>query len=61
MKKFYILFLSTLISFAALADRQTLLVNPKGIIAKHHEGIDPDTHTQEVLSDLETMMSESQQ
>ena len=42
-----------------IADRQSFLVNPGGVIVKHYEDVDPDTHTQEVLSDLETMMSDS--
>ena len=42
-----------------IASRQSFLVNPEGVIVKHYEDVDPDTHTQEVLSDLETMMAES--
>ena len=42
-----------------IADRQSFLVNPEGVIVKHYEEVDPDNHTQEVLSDLETMMSET--
>jgi len=42
-----------------IAGRQSFLVNPDGVIAKHYEDVDPDTHTQEVLSDLETMMPDS--
>ena len=42
-----------------IASRQSFLVNPGGVIVKHYEEVDPDTHTQEVLSDLETMMSDS--
>ncbi len=41
-----------------IASRQSFLVNPEGVIAKHYEDVDPDTHTQEVLADLETMMPE---
>ena len=44
-----------------IASRQSFLINPGGVIVKHYEDVDPDTHTQEVLSDLETMMAESQQ
>lgn len=40
-----------------IASRQSFLVNPEGVIVKHYEDVDPDTHTQEVLRDLETMMS----
>ena len=44
-----------------IASRQSFLVNPEGVIAKHYEDVDPDTHTQEVLADLETMMPELQE
>ncbi len=44
-----------------IAGRQSFLVNPEGVIAKHYEDVDPDTHTQEVLADLETMMPELQE
>ncbi len=42
-----------------IASRQSFLVNPEGVIVKHYEDVDPETHTQEVLSDLETMTAES--
>jgi len=42
-----------------IASRQSFLVNPEGVIVKHYEDVDPETHTQEVLSDLETMIAES--
>ena len=42
-----------------IASRQSFLVNPEGVIVKHYEDVDPDTHTQEVLSDLETMIAET--
>ena len=42
-----------------IASRQTFLVNPEGVIVKHYEDVDPDTHTQDVLADLEIMMSKS--
>jgi len=44
-----------------IASRQSFLVNPEGVIARHYEDVDPDTHTQEVLADLETMMPELQE
>ena len=40
-----------------VASRQSFLVNPEGVIVKHYEDVDPDTHTQEVLLDLETLMA----
>lgn len=41
-----------------IASRQSFLVDPRGVIVKHYEDVDPDTHTQEVLADLEAMMAE---
>jgi peroxiredoxin Q/BCP len=41
-----------------IASRQSFIVNPDGIVAKHYEEVDPDTHTQEVLEDLKALMSE---
>ena len=35
-----------------VAKRQTFLIDPDGNIAKHYEDVDPDTHSEEVLSDL---------
>ena len=40
---------------AQLASRQSFLVNPDGVIVKHYDDVDPDTHTQEVLADIEAM------
>jgi peroxiredoxin Q/BCP len=42
-----------------IASRQSFLVNPEGRIARHYEDVDPDTHTQQVLADLEAMMVEA--
>jgi peroxiredoxin Q/BCP len=42
-----------------IASRQSFLIDPDGVVAKHYEDVDPDTHTQDVLSDLESLMSES--
>jgi len=42
---------------AKIASRQSFIVNPEGIIARHYEKVDPDTHTQEVLADLKEMMA----
>jgi peroxiredoxin Q/BCP len=42
-----------------IASRQSFLVNPEGRIAKHYEDVDPDTHTQQVLADLEAMMGKA--
>jgi peroxiredoxin Q/BCP len=42
-----------------IASRQSFLVDPDGVIVKHYEKVDPDTHTQEVLADLEALMAET--
>jgi peroxiredoxin Q/BCP len=41
-----------------IASRQSFIVNPEGVVAKHYEKVDPDTHTQEVLEDLKAFMAE---
>ena len=38
-----------------LASRQTFLVSPDGIVARHYEKVDVDTHSAEVLKDIETL------
>jgi peroxiredoxin Q/BCP len=40
-----------------IASRQSFLVDPEGLIARHYEEVDPDTHTQQVLADLESLMA----
>jgi peroxiredoxin Q/BCP len=35
-----------------LAKRQSFLINPEGIIVKHYEKVDPETHSAEVLADI---------
>jgi peroxiredoxin Q/BCP len=42
-----------------LASRQSFLVNPDGKIAKHYDDVDPDKHTDEVLTDIKTFMGDS--
>lgn len=44
-----------------IAARQSFIVDPQGVIAKHYEEVDPDNHTQEVLADLEALMAEAGQ
>ena len=39
-----------------LASRQSFLVDPEGKIAKHYADVDPDTHTDEVLADIKTLV-----
>jgi len=42
-------------SFAGteVANRESFLINPEGVIVKHYQRVDPDSHTQEVIADLE--------
>jgi peroxiredoxin Q/BCP len=40
-----------------VASRQSFIINPEGIVVKHYEDVDPDTHTDEVLADLKAMMA----
>ena len=40
------------------AKRQTFLIDPDGNIAKHYAQVTPDTHSQEVLADLEALRAE---
>lgn len=35
-----------------VANRESFLVNPEGIVVKHYENVSPDTHTQDVIADL---------
>ena len=42
-----------------IASRQSFIVDPQGLIAKHYEDVDPETHTQQVLADLEALMAEA--
>ena len=41
-----------------IASRQSFIIDPDGVIAKHYEKVDPDTHTEEVLADLKALMPE---
>ena len=40
-----------------VAKRQTFLLDPDGNIAKHYREVDPDTHAQQVLADLEALIA----
>jgi peroxiredoxin Q/BCP len=42
-----------------IANRESFLINPDGVVVKHYAEVDPETHTQEVLGDLEAMMAEA--
>lgn len=38
-----------------VAKRQTFLIGPDGLIVKHYEKVDPETHTTDVLADLKVL------
>ena len=38
-----------------VAKRQTFLIGPDGLIVKHYEKVDPETHTTDVLADLKEL------
>jgi thioredoxin-dependent peroxiredoxin len=38
-----------------LASRQTFLISPEGVIARHYEKVDVNTHSAEVLRDIESL------
>lgn len=40
-----------------VAKRQTFIVDPHGILVKHYEEVKPDTHSAEVLADLEMLIA----
>ena len=42
----------------SVAKRQTFLIDPDGNVAKHYEKVDPDTHSQQLLADLEALGAE---
>jgi peroxiredoxin Q/BCP len=39
----------------AVAKRQTFLIDPEGKVARHYQKVDPDTHSQEILADLDEL------
>lgn len=41
--------------FTDIAKRQTFLISPDGKIARHYEKVNPDTHSEEVIADLEEL------
>lgn len=38
------------------AKRETFLINPEGVVAKHYSDVDPDDHAKGVLADLDALM-----
>lgn len=43
-----------------LARRETFLIDPLGRVAKHYTAVNPATHVQEVLADLEILIADRQ-
>jgi peroxiredoxin Q/BCP len=43
-----------------MARRETFLIAPDGTIAKHYDSVDPDTHSAEILADLDKFQAGSQ-
>lgn len=41
-----------------IASRQSFLVNPDGVIVKHYAEVDPESHTEQVLTDLQALMAQ---
>lgn len=41
-----------------VAKRETFLIDPEGRIAKHYEDVNPESHSQEVLADLERLTAQ---
>jgi peroxiredoxin Q/BCP len=44
-----------------LAKRQTFLIDPAGHLAKHYPSVDPDSHSKEVLADLQLLSAGADQ
>ncbi len=42
----------------AYAKRQTFLIDPEGNIARHYSDVDPDSHSAELLADLEELQNQ---
>ena len=43
-----------------IAKRQTFLIDPQGRLAKHYETVTPETHSAEVIADLEILSATEQ-
>ena len=42
----------------SIAKRQTFLIDPEGNVARHYEKVDPDTHSAQILADLEVLQND---
>jgi peroxiredoxin Q/BCP len=38
-----------------MAKRQSFLINPEGVVVKHYEKVDPETHSAAVLADIRSL------
>ena len=39
-----------------IANRESFIIGPDGVVAKHYPKVDPDTHTAEVLADMTSLI-----
>jgi peroxiredoxin Q/BCP len=42
-----------------IANRESFLIDPDGVIVKHYERVNPETHTQDVIADLERLQQQA--
>jgi len=42
-----------------IANRESFLINPDGVVVKHYQRVNPENHTQEVIADLERLQAGS--
>jgi peroxiredoxin Q/BCP len=38
-----------------IANRESFLIDPDGVLVKHYRQVDPETHTQDVIADLKRL------
>jgi peroxiredoxin Q/BCP len=38
-----------------IANRESFLIDPDGVVVKHYQRVNPENHTQEVIADLERL------
>lgn len=43
------------VPFMHYAKRQTFIINPKGVVAKFYEDVNPSSHTQDIIADLKNL------
>ena len=42
-----------------MAKRESFLIDPEGQIVKHYSKVNPETHSEQVLADLEVLIAEA--